>query len=154
MRHVLLALAFASIASVTLAAGDAKVELFNELVGPAMKTESLRLLPDGKVIEEKYDLYNSKSPHTEVILCSHSPDKVAHLVAQASTLVGALPHVIDEDAPVPVDGPTQTIAVAQANVRLRSIWYSPASSNASRQARQFVRAWQSIKALLLSCHKA
>jgi hypothetical protein len=127
------------------------VELYEEISGPAVQTQSLQLLRDGSVVSETYDWATSRGggPHRRALLCKIDSARVEAILAQAKSAIAVLPRTIDTDAPIPIDGPYQSIRVG-ADRNASSTLHEPASAN-SLGAKQFKTKWSEL-AGRLNCH--
>jgi hypothetical protein len=141
--------------SVVAQAQQVKVMLFDHIIGPAVKTQSLQLLDDGSVVDERYDITieHSGSSLQSRVVCRYSSDSVDDLVKQIAEMAEVLPSDIDAGRPLSIDGPSKLIEVTTPNGDLRSVWDDPSTKNLSSQAQQFVHVWEGIRTLLLGCQK-
>ncbi|WP_213434545.1 MULTISPECIES: hypothetical protein [Lysobacteraceae] len=123
---------------------DALVEMFHEIAGPATKTWSLRLEPDGDVVEHRGDL----SRRRERIRCRLSPVEADRVVASARQWLDPVPTRVRTSGPLQFDGPYKTLSVRQGADLRMSWWDAPAKTNLNADEQAFVRAWNAVEALL------
>lgn len=128
---------------------EPSIELYHEIAGPAIKTWTLRLERNGKVIEERYDL-NSKRYHQVDTLCRLGKDDAQRVIDASAKLVDALPSSLGGEQGVRLDGPYKTLRVVDGEEKHSSWWHSPEDANPSMQAQEFAQTWETIRALL-SC---
>jgi hypothetical protein len=131
-------------------AGDeeAWVELHHQLVGPAWKTWTLRLQPNGKIVEERVD--PSANRHRVVRTRCKLTQAASEQAREASRrIVDSAPSTVEgSGGGIPLDGPFKQISVHQGGERHSSTSYAPQEANASDEAKAFLLAWQQVQALL------
>lgn len=128
---------------------EPSIELYHHIAGPAIKTWTLRLERNGKVIEERYDI--SAEPTDQVrILCTLSEEDVQRGIDASAKLVDALPSSLGGEHGVRLDGPYKSLRVVDGEEKHSSWWHSPEDANPSMQAQEFAQAWETIRTLL-SC---
>lgn len=127
---------------------DALVELNHQIVGPALKTWSLRLEANGKIVEERYDV--SKKPYLrKETRCQLTKVESERALEASRQLLSTLPMTIDQDRPIAFDGPSKQLTVRQGDSFRTSSWYSPEGTNRSDEAQAFARSWEKVQAFLM-----
>jgi hypothetical protein len=144
-RFTLFVLSLAMV--VDAGAANVTIELFEQIIGPAVKTISLELQDSGEVTIESYDLTTSSAsgPLTKTVLCKMDRHEANVLLVHAKSLVRGLPKTVDPNMPVMVDGPFKIITVALPSRRLKSAWFSPSDTPNSTEAQQFNEAWKQLE---------
>ncbi len=123
------------------------VWLYDHIAGPAVRTWSLKLEPDGKVVEEHYDL--ALRPTLRVrIRCRLTREESQRVVEASERSVRALPSIIQDDQAVPLDGPFKSLSVRNGADGSSSHWKAPREANLSTKAQEFEQAWETIQGLL------
>ena len=150
---VSLVLAFHALATVHVLAEepDPSIELFHHILGPAMKTWSLRLEADGRVVEERHD-WTSKRYLQVNTRCRLGKEDAQRLIDASEALVESLPISIGGEQGVSMDGPYKTLEVRSGAVSHYSKIYAPDNPNPSMEAQEFARAWETIDASLSCSH--
>ena len=126
---------------------NALIELHHEIEGPAWKVWSLRLEPNGQIIEETWD-WSSDRYHSERPRCTLTQVASERALATSQQLLRSLPTTVDKGRPIPLDGPYKTLFVREGHEVRSSRWNMPEDSNPSVETRAFARAWEKIQALL------
>ena len=130
------------------------VVLSHEYVGPAMKVQTVRMKENGEITNELYDITaESKSGSFKTVhRCQMSAREVASTVSTAAALLNHLPETIDANKPIPIDGPSKSIAVTKGGVARRSSWssesFTETSAPMSKESRDFAHAWEKISSLV------
>lgn len=140
-------LALLAVSTATRAKSDEPlVEMHHQIVGPAVKTWSLRLEPDGKIVEERFD-WSKKRYHVVRTRCRLSKDATEQAREAAQRVMATLPVTI-ADGSIAFDGPSKRLRVRQESDERTSYWMTPEGANASDEAKAFVRAWEEIEGVL------
>lgn len=123
------------------------VWLHDQIAGPAVRTWSLKLEPDGKFVEEHYDL--ALRPTLRVrVRCRLSKEESQRVVETSEKWIRALPSLIHADHAVPLDGPFKSLSVRNGAESHSSRWSTPEEESLSNAVQEFKQAWEAIQGLL------
>ena len=147
----LLILTSLSLAITSGCAQNATIRLYDHIAGPAVHVHSTRLLKNGSVVFEEYNITGHKDRKADGIstLCKMSSATAASVVQEAIVVTSDLPSVIDSDEPRMLDGPFRSITIRKGKTELNST--SSDYTAKSQDAQRFLNAWHQLERLL-SCH--
>lgn len=126
------------------------ISLREVFVGDAWRTRELMLRADGSVVEERYDWSKLPAPayHRMRVLRRLPREQVKRIIAIAMSQMRALPKIVDEYRPAPIDPESKAIRVQAAGIEVFSGWAAYNDAAPSGQNELFQHVWEALDSLL------
>ena len=133
-------------------AQNATIQLYDHIAGPAVHVHSTRLLKNGSVVFEEYNITDQKDRKADGMstLCKMPSATAASVAQEALVITSGLPSFIDPDGPIALDGPFRSITIRKGKREFNSTSNDYEAAK-SQDAKRFLDAWHQIERLL-SCH--